>query len=40
VSVESEDLYFVVVVAKESGDTWTVRDEKDWPWMEDRITSP
>jgi hypothetical protein len=39
VSVEAEDPYFVVVVAKASGDTWTVRDEQDWDWMHDRISS-
>lgn len=39
VSVEAEDSYFVVVVAKVSGDTWTVRDDHDWDWMQSRITS-
>ena len=39
VSVEAEDAYFVVVVIKGSGDTWTVRDEQDWDWMRERITA-
>lgn len=36
-SVEAEDAYFVVVVVKGSGQTWTMRDEQDWAWMRDRI---
>jgi hypothetical protein len=39
VSVKAEDAYFVVVVTKGSGDTWTVRDEQDWAWMRERITA-
>lgn len=38
VIVESDEIYFVVV-AGASGDTWTVRDEQDWAWMQSRITS-
>ena len=39
VTVEPEDGFFVVVIKKESGDTWSVRDQDDWAWLKDRIAA-